>query len=56
MQDATTELKLRKMTSSTNLRQGNVWTDTLFEMIKIKSSRQERKYQVLPNLGSVAGS
>ena len=45
-----TELRLRKMTSSTYLRWGNVWTDKLFEMINQKFKAIGRKYQVLLNL------
>ena len=33
MASTLTGQKLRKMTSSTNLRSGSVWTDKLFEMI-----------------------
>ena len=49
--DTVTEEKLRKMTSSSNLRLGSVWTDELFEMINQQFKVLGRQYQVLPNVG-----
>ena len=39
------------MTSSSNLRQGSIWTDKLFEMINQEFKTQRTKFQVLPNFG-----
>ena len=39
------------MTSSSNLRQGSVWKDKLFEMTNQEFKAQGTKYQVLPNFG-----
>ena len=46
-----TERKLRKMTSSSNLRYGSVRIDKLPEMINQEFKAQGTKYQVLPNFG-----
>ena len=47
----TTEQKLRKTTSSSDLRYGSVWIDKLFEMINQEFKAQGTKYQVLTNFG-----
>ena len=46
-----TKQKLRKMTSSNDLRQGSVLTDKLFEMINQEVKVLGRKYLVLPSFG-----
>ena len=46
-----TEQKLRKMTSSSNLRYGNVCRHKLSEMTNQKFKVQGRNYQVLFNFG-----
>ena len=46
-----TEQKLRKMTSSSNLRLGSVWRDKLFERINQEFKTQGTKYPVSPNFG-----
>ena len=45
------EQKLHKMTSSSNLKYGNVWKDKLFEIINQKLKAQWAKYPVLLNFG-----
>ena len=39
------------MISSSNLRQGSVWIDKLFEMTNQEFKAHGTKYQVLPNFG-----
>ena len=51
-----TEQKLRKMTSSSNLRDGSVWIDKLFEMINHEFKAQGTNIKCCRILGSVAGS
>ena len=46
-----TEQKFREMTSSSNLRQGRVLIDKVFETTNREFKVQGRKYQVLPNFG-----
>ena len=48
---ASTEEKLHKMTSSSNLRLGTVWIHKLFEMMNQDSKTQGWKFQVLLNHG-----
>ena len=43
------EQKKRKMTSSSNMRQGSVWTDKLLDTTNQEFKALGRKYPVLPN-------
>ena len=46
-----TEHKVRKMTSSSNLRCESVWVDKIFEMINQAFKAQGTKYQMSLNFG-----